>query len=764
MALDSEQMKLERENLRNTKSWIEDEILKNEEEDRELKSRIDDLRKQTKGKYNEELETKEKLYQITHKNLEKYMEAKEQPYFGRIDFREYRRDKESFYIGKFGLGDMATGDEKVIDWRSPLADLYYSGTYGDSFYRAPIGVISGDLSLKRKFLVRNGELVDAFDEGINEIILKSGNEEGNALIDEYLRINLEESVSSKLKDVVATIQKEQNDVIRAEKNTALIVQGSAGSGKTTVALHRLAYLLYKYKEKLDGKDILVIAPNKLFLDYISDVLPDLGVGNVKQNTFEDMAFEVLGIKGKVLTKDKKLSAILEEKYEENLEIITESSNLRGTIDYKNLIDKYIQIIEIKDLEVEDIKVKNYTLFEAEEIKRLYGKDMAHLSLNNRKDEIKRYFTLKINEKINNILERIDFSFEYQISRTKRTMEDGVERRKKLTELYNDRDVKKKELKMEAKRSFEEYFTKWKQVDTQKLYINFLSNEEILKETVISKDVKKIVDHIRTEFIDNFGKGIIDSDDLPSMMYLKFKIEGVPDKHKYKHIVIDEAQDYSPFQIAVIAEMVSNYSLTIVGDIGQGIYYYRGIQDWEKLIDKVFKDKGTYVQLTQSYRSTVEIIDFANKVLALQENKLKPATPVLRHGKAPEVLEFNTNKEFAARVDKIVEEVEKINKKSVAIIGRTYEECKKIKEYMKKYSNHKWDVIKDTDKNLKLEKIIIPSYMTKGLEFDCSIIYNCNEASYSDNELDKKILYVALTRALHLEYIFYSGEKSKLISD
>lgn len=419
LALDSEQMELERKKLKDTKKWIEDEIIKNEEEDRKLRNRIDDLRKQTKGKYNEELETKEKLYEITHKNLEKYTESKEQPYFGRIDFREYRRDKESFYIGKFGLGDMVTGDEKVIDWRSPIADLYYSGTYGDSFYRAPMGVISGDLILKRKFLIRNGELTDAFDEGINEIILRSSNEEGNALIDEYLRINLEQSVSSKLKDVVATIQKEQNDVIRAEKNTALIVQGSAGSGKTTVALHRLAYLLYKYKERLQGKDILVLAPNRLFLDYISEVLPDLGVGDVKQKTFEDVAFEILGIKGKLLSKDKKLSFILEEKDDKNLELIIKTSNLRGTIDYKNMIHRYVRFMEMKDLEIEDIKEGNYTLFQTEEIKRLYQKDMAHLSLNNRKDEIKRYFNLKIDEKISNILDRIDFSYEYQISRTKK---------------------------------------------------------------------------------------------------------------------------------------------------------------------------------------------------------------------------------------------------------------------------------------------------------------------------------------------------------
>ncbi|KZL88817.1 RNA polymerase recycling motor HelD [Clostridium magnum] len=762
MALTYDQMKLERENLKDTNTWINDEILEIEKSDKNLKDKIDSLRKQSKGKYNEELETKEKLYEITHKNLEKYQEAKEQPYFGRVDFREYRREKEAFYIGKFGLGDMTTGDEKVIDWRSPLADLYYSGTFGDAFYRAPMGVVSGELSLKRKFLIRDSELKDAFDEGINEIILKSSNEEGNSLIDDFLRINLEESVSSKLKDVVATIQKEQNEIIRAEKNTALIVQGSAGSGKTTVALHRLAYLLYKYKEKLDGNDILVIAPNKLFLDYISDVLPDLGVSNVKQRTFEEIAFEILSIKAKALTKDKKLSDILEEKDTKKLKFITNSSKLRGTILYKTLMDRYVKYMEIKDLDIEDIKVENYTLFVKKEIQRLYAEDMAHLALNKRKDEIKRYFNLKIDEKINSILEKIDFSYEYQIARVKKTMEDGIERRKKLIELYDERDSRKSELKAKSRESFEYYFSEWKQIDTGKLYMDFLNNEELFAEETSVKIPKEIIKYIRKELSSNFEKGIIDSDDLASMLYLKFKIEGVPDKYKYKHIVIDEAQDYSIFQIAVLKEMVLSNSLTIVGDIGQGIYYYRGIEQWEKLIDEVFKEEATYVQLTQSYRSTVEIIEFANMVLMKQKNKLKPAMPVLRHGKTPEVLEFKTNREFGEKLDEIVAEVEKINKKSVAVIGRNYDECKKIKDHLKKYSNYNWDLIKDTDKNLKLEKIIIPSYMTKGLEFDCSVIYNCNKENYSDNELDKKILYVALTRALHLEYIFYNGEKSKLI--
>lgn len=761
MGIDKEEFRYEKRKFENTENWLNSEIKIAGENDQELQNKIAALKKQAKGKYNEELETSQKLYEITHKNLEKYIDSKDQPYFARIDFREKYRERESYYIGKFGLGDSSTGDEIVIDWRAPIADLYYSGTQGEVSYEVPNGFIDGELFLKRKFLIRAAVLKDAFDEGINEIILKNSGDE-SALIDEFLKINLEESVSSKLKDVVATIQKEQNDIIRADKNVPLIVQGSAGSGKTTIALHRLAYLLYKYNKILTGKDILVIAPNKLFLDYISLVLPSLGVDMVKQKTFEEVSQEILGLKGKVLTKDKKLSSVLEET-SGHKKLVTASSKLKGSMLYKTIMDRYMTYIEKTDADIRDLQVENYVLFTAAEIKRLFLKDMVHLPVDRRKEEIKRYFKLKLPGKVSEIIDKIMFNYEYNITRLKKTMEDGSERRKKIIELYDERDARKKEIVKLSKEMLEQYFENWLHEDIKKLMSQFFNNEEIFNEVTDNKLPAKLSEYIKQEFNANEENEITDSDDLAALLYLKFKIQGVPEKFKYKHIVIDEAQDYSMFQFAAIKDIAVNNSFTIVGDVGQGIYYYKGIEDWEKFIREVLKGDSNYVQLTQSYRSTVEIISFANKVLEKQQNSLKPALPVLRHGKAPEIIEYKGSKDFAINADEIVKSCEAINKKNVAIIGRTYEECKKIKEILKKYSEYSWSIVKDTDKNIKLEKIIIPSYMTKGLEFDCSVIYNCNDENYGDNELDKKILYVALTRALHLEYVFYEGEISNLIS-
>ncbi len=357
--------------------------------------------------------------------------------------------------------------------------------------------------------------------------------------------------------------------------------------------------------------------------------------------------------------------------------------------------------------------------------------------------------------------KIDLSYDISIHRAKIDIDDEPTKRKKIIELYDKRDEEKKKLKGNAKKAMDEYFKHWSQKGVIDLYFNLIKDEEIFNELTEGKISSKLYEFIKEDTISNMNDNIIDSDDIAAILYIKLKIEGL-EKFTFSHVVIDEAQDYSNFQLLMLKNIAVNNSFTIVGDIGQGIYYYKGIESWEKLINEVFKGEANYIPLSQSYRSTIEIINVANKVLEKQLNYITPAKPVLRHGKQPELIAYSAEKEFAEKLDEIVKSVNLSGKKSIAIIGKTFEECKHIKAQLKKYSENQWELIKNTDKNLKLEKIIIPSYMTKGLEFDCSIIYNCDEESYGNNELDKKILYVVLTRALHLEYIFYKGKPSSLL--
>ncbi|ABK62000.1 RNA polymerase recycling motor HelD [Clostridium novyi] len=752
MSIDNKELNSEQEKLKETRNWIQIQIDDIEKDKKELEEKLLKIQKEKKGN-KVEFETNLKLHDKLVENFNKYKEANGEPYFSRIDFREKNKDIENIYIGKFSLYDHKTENEKVVDWRSPIADLYYSGTEGKVSYKAPVGEIEGELLLKRKFLFKDENLVDAFDEGINEIILNSGksNSEENVLIDEFLKITLEKNVGNKLKDIVATIQKEQNDIIRADLRKPIIVQGSAGSGKTTIAMHRLAYLLYRYKDRIMGEDVMVIAPNKLFLDYISDILPSLGVDEVKQTTFEDFSLEFLNLNNKIYTKDEKLSNILECEDKNKKNLIMNASKLKGSLIFKTIIDRYVKYLENSDCFIDDLKVRDYVVFKKTFIRKLYLKDLKYLSLNKRKEEIKRYFNGKITEKTKIIQEYIDEDYKNKINNIKKEDLFEKDKRNKIIELYDLRDKEKETVREELKTSIKNFFKQWEKQDLLEDYYNFIEDENLFNLITSNKIPKVLHDHMIQEIHENKKNSVIDSDDLAAIMYLKSKLYGI--NKKFKHIVIDEAQDYSFLQMEVIREFSVNNSMTIVGDVGQGIYYYKGIEDWQKVIKDIFKNEVSYVSLTQSYRSTIEIIEVANKVLEKQNNSLKSAMPVLRHGMKPKFIKYAKDECFCNEVDSIVDKLNSLGKNNICIIGKDIKECNHINAILNKFSKNQWNIIHD-EKCLNSKNKIIPSYMTKGLEFDCSIIYNCNDKNYSNQEMNKKLLYVALTRALHFEYIFY----------
>ncbi len=754
MAINSSEYKIECEQLDKTLNWIsktsEDAVLKVQN----IKDKVAILKKESHGRYNEELETYEKLHKVMEKDLEKLKDSISSPYFGRIDFREEKRLEESFYIGKFSLTDLTSGEEVVIDWRAPIADLYYSGTGGRAYYVAPDGVISGELLLKRKFLIRNKVLIDAFDEGINEIIVNREN--GNSLVDELLKLTLEESTGGKLKDVVATIQKEQNEIIRKDKNGALIVQGSAGSGKTTVALHRLAYLLYRYRQSITGKDILIIAPNNLFLNYIGEFLPDLGIEEVKQYTYETLIQRMLNTKYKIISKEEKLISILEGNQEEKY--LRNTSKLKGSMQFKTMMDRFITHT-ILNASIDDIALENYVIFNRSELQRLFKVDLINRPVNARIEEIKRYLRTKLPDRIKAAQGKIDFTYEILIGSVKSKEEDGADRRIKLQELYNERDKKRIEIAADIEHAFHGYFEKWKIEDISKLYRTFYNSSDY--EIYTGKRIPEALwKHMGEEYENRINHNIIDMEDLAPIMYLKLKLDGVPRGFEFMQVIIDEAQDYSYFEYYVLKHLSRQNSLTIVGDLGQSIYRFRAIDSWDTLMKEVFFNEGSYTTLTQSYRSTVEIIENANKVLKQQEFDLPPAVPVLRHGATPEFLTYTNKEEFLSNIVQIEKNTIQEGKSTIAVITKDSCGAETIYKWLKA-KDKTWELIKNTNNKIKSQKIVISSYMTKGLEFDTTVVIAGDE--FQNTEGDKALLYVALTRALHQEYILYKDKLTILMN-
>lgn len=753
-----ENLIIEKEILSEKRNKIKDEINKKKENILAVENKFKTLSKESRGSYSEEKETTEKVLTLLSSNIESYEEANKEPYFGRVDFRERLGDVESIYIGKQSITSTSDGEEIVVDWRTPVADLYYSGTGGGAFYKSPSGVIDGELSLKRKFLFRNSDLDRIFDEGINEIILRSGGD----LVDEFLKINLEESRGKKLKEVVSTIQKEQNDIIRWPKNLPLIVQGSAGSGKTTIALHRLAYLVYRYSETIKGKDILVLAPNKIFLDYISEILPNLGVDEVNQTTFNEKVVKDLKLKTKIFNKDEKLKYLIENNDKDKADLIEKSARFKGSVKFKEMIDRYMALLEGDSIEITDIEIEGHILFPKKEIMRLYLKDLKNYPINKRKDEINRYLNLKLKERIEVICNHIEKEWDLIIKKIKLENDEDKDIRSLLVETYEERDNKINKIKKNSKLAMKEYFSNWRGITSKDIYVNLFKEDILFDISSIGEIEEDLQSYMKEEVINNHNNKITDEDDLAALLYINFLLEGIEEKNKFMHIVVDEAQDYSEFQILLISKLAKGNSLTLVGDLAQGIYYYRGIEDWNELIENIFNKKSTFMELSQSYRSTVEIINFAEPVLKAQNLNIKSSKPVLRHGEKPEIIKVNDKKEIVEKIDEVIKFINDNEKDSIAIITKDEIEAKELEKILKK-SKYNISILKENEKNKKdKDATIIPSYLTKGLEFDATILFNPSLKKYEENTMDKRLLYVALTRALHYEFIIEFEKLTKFI--
>jgi DNA helicase II / ATP-dependent DNA helicase PcrA len=681
--------------------------------------------------------------------------ARNKPYFSRIDFKEIgKKELEKIYIGKMCLIKDENQEMLIVDWRAPTANLYYEERLGDASYNCPDGKIKGDLSLKRQFSVDKGMLKEIFDIDITTN-------------DEFLQGYLGASADNRLKDIVSTIQWEQNRVIRADMWKPLIVQGAAGSGKTTIALHRIAYLIYTFEKSFEPENFMIIAPSRLFLNYISEVLPELGVERVKQATFEDFAMELIGQKFKIRDANEKLTLFvnsnvsIEEKWKNKL--IEKVSELKASMVFRDALDEYIKTVEEDFIPGEDFKIGTYVLFTYEEINNLFLYEYSNLPMAKRIQEIKKHLTSRINLRKDDILERIGRNCDLKIRHLKDTMEDDEERRKLIVATYDDRDANLASTKETSKKAVREYISKISKIDPYKYYIDLFENIALWEECLSGKASSEIIEFTRAYTLGILRSGTIEIEDLAPMIYLKYKIHGMDEKIPVKHIVVDEAQDFSAFQFYVIKRIVKDSSFTILGDLCQGIHSYRGIKDWEDLRKYVFEDIDSgMLTLEQSYRTTVEIMDAANQVIRKMEGGSRySGRPVIRHGEEVRIIRTEGIEEMASEINIKIKEFKKLNYMTIAVICKTMEDCNRMSALLKKGKDSP-KVITGGEKEYKGGIVIVPSYLAKGLEFDAVLIAGASTEEYKAIDLDIKLLYVAMTRPLHKLYIYYCNELTELL--
>lgn len=704
--------------------------------------------------YEKESFVKAHLLYLNHKKLSDLKKIKNKPYFARIDFKSNDDEKEELYIGKLSVLDSNTQNPIIIDWRAPISNLYYDGRIGKSNYKSPEGIIEGEISLKRQYFIENQIL-----EKYSDIDLKTN--------DELLQVALAEKADDRLKNIVATIQGEQNNIIRADMNKALIVQGVAGSGKTTIALHRIAYLIYNCEKEFDPENFMIIAPTKFFLNYISNVLPDLGVENVKQYTFEDLAYEIIGKKLKISDSNEKLVTIVNKEFDEinngDIDTIIKESKLKSSIEFKNIVDGYLKQVEDNYLPQKDFIIENIRIMRYENIKKLFTENYKDLEFERRIEEVKKHVFSKIRNNKDTIVEAITAKRKFKINRM--LQDDTIsedDKRLKRIEIFEETEDLLKKIYNDNIKVVDIYFNEIRKKDCVEYYKDFIENY------IYDKiDNKILAEYLVKNTLKNLNKKEIAFEDLAPIIYIHYKIYGSKIKKNLRHVIIDEAQDYGEFQFSTLKTILKSNSMTILGDIAQGVHSYRGIENWKKFIDIEFPNgEAIYTTLEKTYRTTKEIMNKANEVIDklpdFEKQFIIKGKPVIEGKDSIHITKLKSEDEIVKECAKKIDEYIDSGFKSIAIIGKDINECKNIKKKIEKYNkNIKLIQSKDSEYNAGIS--IVPSYLAKGLEFDSVILFNVNSEKYQNNVLDIKLLYVAITRAMSKLDVFYTEKISKILN-
>ncbi len=674
MSITEEEVKKEKLILKKTSNLVEKYIHELEET---IKVKLEDLKEFKKlawkesqtldnaetASLREEAQTEENRAYKKQEYYKRLKQIEKKPYFASIVFKDTEGEIFNIYMALTYLKDKKSNNI-LYDWRSPICSLFYDYEVGECSYEAPMGEIKGELKRKRQYKIENNQLLGVFDNSLN-------------IDDEFLQSVLAEESSDKMKNVVNTIQQEQNQVIRNLDDNNLIVNGIAGSGKTTVALHRIAFLLYRIKD-LSSKDILIFSPNNIFSDYISEVLPSLGEANTLQTTFDDYLSYQLEEYKEVESYTDFVGNFYKE-IETNKELVKYKQSDRIIDDISKYIDNYLTNASF---------TKNIT----ENIINKVSKEDLNNYLHN------KYYKFPLYERINEI-------------------------GKKLSQDFYKGSNKKKDTFIKLLKNSSNFYK-----PISDIVIDFFKSK-YSKINLTDKELKFM-----------FKSKTISYENALIYSYFKGLLEGFPYEANIKHVVIDEAQDYNYLQYLIISKIFRKANFTILGDINQNInpyYKYESLERLNELLDGSTK----YIELTKTYRSSPEIISYTNKILNLNH-----VSAIRDSNNKPIVIRKNTDLKY-----QLVDDINSLQNtyKTIAVICKDDKETNNIYELLKDDVNI--SIIDKDTKTYNKHLIVIPAYLSKGLEFDAVIVYNNRNNPYKKNE--RNLLYVSCTRAQHELYIY-----------
>jgi DNA helicase-2/ATP-dependent DNA helicase PcrA len=593
------------------------------------------------------------------------LKLSQSPYFGRLDFAPQGKQAAPVYIGVHSFLDEQQRQNLIYDWRAPISSLFYDYELGDAAYTTPAGSIEGTIDRKRQYRIRDGQLEFMLENDVN-------------IHDDVLQRELAKSSDDKMKNIVATIQRDQNAVIRNETASVMVIQGVAGSGKTSIALHRIAFLLYRYRETITAKDVLIISPNKVFADYISNVLPELGEEHIPELGMEELAADLLEYQYPFQTFFEQVSALLDNPDPAFIERI----RFKSSGEFLSQLNKYLLYVE-----------NNY--FTGSELR--LGRLLVPLSFI--LGRFKAYHRVPLLKRFPQVAQDVrtyvrDATQRKLTGQEKAIIGEAIPRMFKFTQVLD----------------FYRDFYRW----------------------VGRPELCRVGQDRRLEYADVFA-----------LIYLRLRLEGLSAYEQVKHLVVDEMQDYTPVHYAVLARLFTCRK-TILGDVNQTVNPYSASS--AETIEHVFP-QAEVIKLHRSYRSTIEITTFAQRITPNPD-----LIPLERHGREPLVMRLDNPAEELLAIQQLVATFQSGGSQSLGIICKTLRQAAQVQQAL---PGPGVQLLTAESSTFKDGVIITTAYLAKGLEFDEVIVPFASAATYK-TEVDKGMLYVACTRAMHQLTLTYAG--------